>query len=154
MFVCCGPQIHLEIRNRAVRESNRFRTGQKQADTKASASASASKTWPGIVFWPRGCMLCAPVSEPTVPSPPSSLGVFFYNRYATATRSTSERPSSWPRPGRTPAQWCPATETCNTMWYPSTCAAMGLAYVRAGTQMIVPPPPPVIQCGTRVLVSL
>ena len=33
------------------------------------------------------------------------------------------------------------TETCNTMWYPSTCAAMGLADVRAGTQMIVPPPP-------------
>ena len=32
-------------------------------------------------------------------------------------------------------------ETCNTMLYPSTCAAMGLADGRAGTQMIVPPPP-------------
>ena len=30
---------------------------------------------------------------------------------------------------------------CNTMWYPSTCAAIGFADVRAGTQMIVPPPP-------------
>ena len=30
---------------------------------------------------------------------------------------------------------------CNTMWHPSTCAAIGFADVRAGTQMIVPPPP-------------
>ena len=34
-----------------------------------------------------------------------------------------------------------STRPCNTMWYPSTCAAIGFADVRAGTQMIVPPPP-------------
>ena len=32
------------------------------------------------------------------------------------------------------------------MWYPNTCAAIGFADVRAGTQMIAP-----IQSGTRVL---
>ena len=36
----------------------------------------------------------------------------------------------------------------NTKGYPSTCAAIGFADVRAGTQMIVP-----IQSGTRVLIS-